>query len=120
MNKYVIKIISGDFVPGHNNQLFEEHLHPKSQVEKVKKELEDEATGEKIVWTNSPFVAEAFNSYGKKKGYTIKFYEYVRKKEFVDSHKVGFEYVSETTEILPETYFDKMAKPFENLILEEG
>jgi len=88
-----IKIYTGNL---KRKTFFEDGLHPKYQIEKVKKFLKTKKDLIKI-HTNSPFVAEAFNKFGKEKGYNIEFY--------FNNKKVSADIV-----------FDEFSKPFEQLI----
>ena len=65
-----IKIYVGD---NPIKPLYEEKLHPISQLEKAKKDL-NKSLNEYVIYTNSPYVTEYFNKYGKRKGYAIAVY----------------------------------------------
>ena len=76
--------------------LYEQGLHPKNQIEKVKQDLaknEDNYT----IYANAPYVVEAFNKYGKEKGYTII--------GFLDKKKSKLEDI-----------FNSLSKPFEKMV----
>ena len=94
----LIEIYTGDT---DVNKIFERGLHPENQIKAVISLLN---TNLKIqhfsINTNSPFVAEAFNKFGKQKSYKIKFY-------------------FENKEVNSEYCFNKFSKPFENLIFGE-
>ena len=87
-----IKIYTGKL----EGVLFEENLHPKEQVIKVQKWLKD-AIGDLTISSNSPFVVEGFNKFGKLKGYNLEFY--------FNGKKVN-----------PEIVFEEFEKPFSDLI----
>ena len=96
-----IKIYTGDALLGINGKLYEEMLHPIRQIEKVKKELESDFEGEKIIFTNSAYVTECFNKLGKAMGANVKmFYN-------------GDDFNGEKDKV-----FEKFSKPFEELIKE--
>ena len=62
-----IKIFVGDDPIGAP---FEEHLHPRSQIKKAEAALNKEKPNY-VIYTNSVYVTEYFNKYGKQKGYKI-------------------------------------------------
>lgn len=88
-----IKIFTGDT---NLLNLFEKGLHPENQIKLVKDFLKSSPDIFSII-TNSPFVAESFNRFGKEKGYKIECY-------FSDEM------------VLPEVMFEKFSKPFGTLI----
>lgn len=95
----VIKIYTGDNLPGINGKLYEEMLHPIKQVEKVKIEMSSDFEGEKIIFTNSIYVTECFNKLGKAMGANVKiFYN----KDDFNGEK--------------DKVFEKFSKPFEKLV----
>ena len=91
----IIKIYTGS---NPKQDLYEQKLHPQSQVVKVQMDLKEEKD-KYIIYTNSPFVAESFNKFGKKKGYKIIM--------FFDREEMNYELV-----------FSKFSKPFEKLIFD--
>jgi hypothetical protein len=94
------KIIEINTYINYNNywDLIEEKTHPKHQEQKIIDLLH---TGkQKIeVNTNSPYIAEALNKHGKKKGYRIIFK--------IDDH-----------EVKAEDLFNEFSTPFENLVFD--
>ena len=92
----IIKIYIGDT---KIENLFEGGLHPRNQVKKVINFLET-ARQNISVLTNSVFVAESFNKFGKEKDYMIECY-------------------FENKKISKEEMFNKFSKPFETLIFGE-
>lgn len=94
MNK-MIKIFTGS---NPKQDLFELKLHPQSQIEKVRMDLKVKKA-EYSIYTNSPYVTEAFNKFGKEKGYKILMY-------------------FDGEEMDPELIFEKFGKPFHNLIFD--
>jgi len=91
-----IKIYTGDT---KIENLFEKGLHPKNQIRMVENFLKT-VTCDIKVYTNSPFIAEAFNKFGKEKDYAIECY-------------------FEDKKVLPEVMFDKFSKAFEGLVFGE-
>lgn len=92
MNK-IIKIYTGS---NPKSDLYEGKLHPENQIIKVRSDLKKEQN-EYIVYTNSPFVVEAFNSFGREKDYKIiMFFDEI--------------------EMNSKNIFDKFSKVFEKLI----
>jgi len=87
-----IKINIGDT----QRKVYEMGLSPKSQVKKVKINIKKLYMSYNI-YTNSPYIVEAFNKFGKEKGYNIIC--------FYDNKKVDLEEV-----------FDNLSKPFEELV----
>ena len=91
----MIKIFTGS---NPKQDLFELKLHPQSQIEKVRMDLKVKKA-EYSIYTNSPYVTEAFNKFGKEKGYKILMY-------------------FDGEEMDPELIFEKFGKPFHNLIFD--
>jgi len=95
MTKKTIKLFSGN---EKFAKLYEKGFHPETQVKKVKQHLDTLKTS-LSVYTNSPFVSEAFNRFGKEKGFNVLFYY-------------------NKMRILADQYFNKMSKPFQALIFD--
>ena len=91
----IIKIYTGS---NPKQDLYEQKLHPQSQVVKVIMDLKEEKE-EYIIYTNSPIITEAFNKFGKRIDYKIIMY-------------------FDGEEMEPELIFDKFSKPFEKLIFD--
>ncbi len=90
-----IKIFTGNC---NIDILYEQGLHPKNQIKKVIEDLKKDTNLHKI-YTNSPFVAEAFNKYGKEKDYKIQTY-------------------FNNNKIKKEEMFHKFSEPFSKLIFD--
>jgi len=91
-----IKIYTGNI---QIEKLFEKGLHPISQVEKVK-DLLKSFPDDIAIYTNSPFIVEAFNKYGKEGNYVLEFY-------------------FENNKLPSEIVFGKFSKVFEGLLFGE-
>ncbi len=91
-----IKIYTGDT---NIKLLFENGLHPKNQIKKVISYL-NSSPDIFSIFSNSAFVVEAFNKFGKVKGYKI---------DFFFNHK----------KMNAEKIFLEFSKPFEKLIFED-
>ena len=91
----IIKIYTGS---NPKQDLYEQKLHPQSQTTKVQMDLKEEKD-EYIIYTNSPYVTEAFNKFGKEKDYKI------------IMHFDG-------EEMEPTFVFEKFSKPFNQLIFD--
>ena len=94
----VIKTIKINVGSNPTSDLYEQKLAPDSQITKVQIDLK-ENKDEYIIYTNSVYVTEAFNKFGKQQGYEIIMYY-------------------DGTEMDKDKLFDKFSKPFEELIFD--
>ena len=88
-----IKIYTGDV---EREKLFERGFHPKTQIQKVF-DLLNSSPNNLSIWTNSPYIVEAFNTFGKEKNYSLEFY-FKNKK------------------VPPVIVFNEFSKPFQKLL----
>lgn len=78
-----IKIYVGN---NPKEELFEEKLHPISQIKKAKKEL-NKLKENYAIHTNTPYVTECFNRYGKEYGYKIMVNNMMNIKKWLEKRK---------------------------------